>query len=229
MGLEEQSMLWHCGRRLDRDAARRAERSTGHQGRSARLVLGAVLVALVGACGGTASSPNREAAASPESPEVKAALDGIRGAQVEQHMRVLADDKLEGRAPGTEGYDGALRYVETTVRSLGLAPAGEAGGFRQRVPLRNSVVVEESSFVKVTSAAGTRTLVYGTDYMLGADHLREQVGVDDAAVVFVGYGVSAPVLGYDDYGTGVGVEGKVVAYLSGAPATLPSNERAYYS
>ena len=55
------------------------------------------------------------------------------------------------------------------------------------------------------------------------------MSIDDAPVVFVGYGVSAPALGYDDYGTGVDVKGKVVAYLSGAPAKLPSNERAYYS
>ncbi|MEZ5420604.1 MAG: hypothetical protein R2708_25125 [Vicinamibacterales bacterium] len=50
-------------------------------------------------------------------------------------------------------------------------------------------------------------------------------------MVFVGYGVSAPALGYDDYGAGTEVAGKVWwlgAYLSGAPAMLPSNERAYY-
>ena len=144
-------------------------------------------------------------------------------------MRVLADDALEGRAPGTEGYEGALRYVEATLRSYGLAPAGEQGSFRQRVPLRNSVVVEDSSAMKVTSATRTTTLGYGVDYLLGADLLREQVSIDDAPVAFVGYGVSAPALGYDDYGTGVNVKGKVVAYLSGAPAKLPSNERAYYS
>jgi Zn-dependent M28 family amino/carboxypeptidase len=81
----------------------------------------------------------------------------------------------------------------------------------------------------VRSAASTKTLVYGKDYLLGADHLREEVGVDNAPVMFVGFGVSAPALGYDDYGTGADVAGKVVAYLSGAPAMLPSNERAYYS
>jgi Zn-dependent M28 family amino/carboxypeptidase len=67
------------------------------------------------------------------------------------------------------------------------------------------------------------------DYLLGADRLRDSVAIEDAPVVFVGFGVSAPALGYDDYGAGVSVEGKVVAYLSGAPALLPSNERAYYS
>ena len=143
-------------------------------------------------------------------------------------MRVLADDKLEGRGPGTAGYEGALSYVETTVKSYGLAPAGEAGGYRQRVPLRNSVVVEDGSAMTVRSATGKKTLAYSKDYLLGADLLRTEVGIDDAPVAFVGYGVSAAALGYDDYGTGLDVKGKVVAYLSGAPAMLPSNERAYY-
>ena len=59
--------------------------------------------------------------------------------------------------------------------------------------------------------------------------MREDVSLDPAPVVFVGYGVHAPAHGYDDYAAGVDVKGKVVAYLSGAPAKLPSNERAYYS
>jgi Zn-dependent M28 family amino/carboxypeptidase len=83
--------------------------------------------------------------------------------------------------------------------------------------------------MRVTSSAGTQTLVYGVDYLLGADRLRDSVAIEDAQVVFVGYGVSAPALGYDDYGAGVDVQGKVIAYLSGAPAMLPSNERAYFS
>jgi Zn-dependent M28 family amino/carboxypeptidase len=81
----------------------------------------------------------------------------------------------------------------------------------------------------VHSAARKKTLAYGKDYLLGADLLRDQVSIEDAPVAFVGYGVSAPALGYDDYGTGADVKGKVVAYLSGAPAMLPSIERAYYS
>jgi Zn-dependent M28 family amino/carboxypeptidase len=194
-----------------------------------QIAMGVVLAALVSGCESSPSSSNQEMA-SLDAPEVKAALGGIRAAEVEKHMRVLADDALEGRGPGTAGYEGALRHVETAVTSYGLAPAGEAGGFRQRVPLRNSVVLEDGSSMVVRSAAGKKsTLAYGRDYMLGADLLRTEAGIDDAPVAFVGYGVSAARLGYDDYGTGVDVKGKVVAYLSGAPAMLPSNERAYYS
>jgi hypothetical protein len=199
-------MLWHWGRQIG---------------------AGIAVVGLVSACGGSASPPRE--AGSLDSPEIKSALAGIRAGEVEKHMRFLADDKLEGRGLGSAGYEEALNYVETNVKSYGLAPAGESGGYRQRVPLRNSVVVEDKSSMAVRTPAGKKSLTYGKDYLLGADALREDVAIDDAPVAFVGYGVSAPGLGYDDYGSGVDVKGKVVAYLSGAPAMLPSNERAYYS
>ena len=196
-----------------------------------RIVVSIALVALVSACGGPAPEPAATAPAAPslDTPEIAAALKAFEGSAIKQHMSVLADDALEGRGLGSPGYEQALQYVEKTVTSFGLAPAGENGGFRQRVPLRNSAVVEAGSSMKVRSARGTKTLVYAKDYMLSADPLRAEVGIDDAPVAFVGYGVSAPALGYDDYGAGLDVKGKVVAFLSGAPAMLPSNERAYYS
>jgi Zn-dependent M28 family amino/carboxypeptidase len=186
------------------------------------------MAALVMACSSAPPAPQPDTATL-DGPEIAAALDGIRGSEVERHMKVLADDALEGRGLGTPGYEGALRHVETEVKNLGLAAAGESGGFRQRVPLRNSVVVADGSSMTVRSPGGRKPLVYGKDYLLGADPLRAEVRIDDAPVAFVGYGVSAPALGYDDYGTGIDVKDKVVAYLSGAPAMLPSNERAYYS
>jgi hypothetical protein len=193
-----------------------------------RAVLAVALAAIVSACAG--SSPTASpATASLDGPAIVSALDAIHANQIKQHMSVLADDRLEGRGLGSAGYDGALAYVETTLKSYGLQPAGEQGSFRQRVPLRNSIVSEGTSSMTVRSGAKTKTLTYGTDYLLGADLLRNEVGIADVPVVFVGYGVSAPALGYDDYAVGVDVNGKVVAYLSGAPATLPSNERAYYS
>ncbi len=193
-----------------------------------QIALGIVSLVLVNGCGGSGAAPEpREVAL--DGPEVRSALDAIRGDLIQQHMSTLADDALEGRGLGSAGYESALRYVESTLKSYGVEPAGEGGGFRQRVPLRNSTVVEDASALKVTSRAGTKTLAYGVDYLLGGDHLREQVSIDNAPVAFVGYGVSAPGLGYDDYAKAGSVEGKVVAYLSGAPASLPSNERAYFS
>ena len=196
--------------------------------------LGIALAAFVAACVSTpAATPPPSAAAdapvSIDTPAIDAALKGISADRIKQHMTVLAGDEMEGRGLGSAGYESALRYVEKALTDDGLAPSGENGGFRQRVPLRNSVVVQKASSFAVTAKSGTRTLAYARDYLLSADQLREDVSLENAPVVFVGYGVSAPAQGYDDYGSGIDVKGKVVAYLSGAPAKLPSNERAYYS
>lgn len=183
-----------------------------------------LLVLAAASCGGE-TPPD---AVDLDAPPVAEALESIDAATVERHIRVLAHDSLMGRAPGTPGFAGAARYVEETLRDLGLQPAGDDGTFRQAVPLRQSTVVEEESRMSVLGADGETRLTYDVGYYLGADPLRESVTVEDAPVAFVGFGVSAPDLGYDDYAA-IDVDGKVVMFLSGAPSTFPSNERAYYS
>jgi len=175
------------------------------------------------ACGGDA-----EPSVALDTPAVEAALAAVSPEIIEHHIGVLAHDSLQGRAPGTRGYEGGARYAEERLRDLGLVPAGENGTYRQAVPLRRSTVVESASALEISTANGTSGMAYDVDYYLGADPLRESVEIDEAPVVFVGFGVSAPGLGYDDY-TDIDVEGKVVMFLSGGPAAFPSNERAYYS
>lgn len=58
------------------------------------------------------------------------------------------------------------------------------------------------------SGAKTKTLTSGKDYLLGADLLRSEVSIADAPVVFLGYGVSAPTLGFDDYVADVDVKAR---------------------
>jgi Zn-dependent M28 family amino/carboxypeptidase len=185
------------------------------------------LALTLAACGGE-SAPGAIEPLDLGSAEVQSALDAISPEAVERHMSVLANDSLAGRAPGTPGYESAAMYAERTLRSLGLEPAGEDGTYRQVVPLRRSTVVEGESTMSITGPEGTHPLAYDVDYYLGPDHLREGVELNDGPVAFVGFGVSAPELGYNDYAD-IDVEGKVVAWLSGAPPEFPSNERAYYS
>ena len=192
---------------------------------------GIAVAIFLAACSGTASPPaaSADAPVSIDTPEIDTALEAISGDRIRQHMTVLASDELEGRGLGSTGYESALQYIEKSLTADGLSPSGENGGFRQRVTLRNSVADQRASWFAVTSRGRNKALAYAKDYLLSADQLREDVSLEDAPVAFVGYGVSAPALGYDDYAGGIDVNGKVVAYLSGAPAKLPSNERAYYS
>lgn len=155
------------------------------------------------------------------------AEQAIRPAALRAHVRFLADDLLEGRGTGTRGHEIAARYVAAHFEAIGLAPAGDAGSYFQKVPLRRALAVPERSSLTLVGASGTRELAVGKECLLLPDATREQA---DAAgkVVYVGFGIAAPERQHDDY-AGVDVRGKVVALLSGAPTSFPADQRAYYS
>jgi Zn-dependent M28 family amino/carboxypeptidase len=151
----------------------------------------------------------------------------IRPEALRAHVRFLADDLLEGRGTATRGHEIAARYVAAQLEGMGLEPAGTGGSWFQSVPLRRAELVGERSALALTAGGQARDVVAGRDYVMLPDPLREQSEVT-APVVYVGFGISAPERGHDDY-AGADVRGKVVALLLGAPASFPNDERAYYS
>ena len=157
--------------------------------------------------------------------EVDKALEAIRPEAIRAHMRFLADDLLEGRRTATRGYDIAARYVAARFEELGLEPAGTNGSWFQPVPMLQMTTLPEESSLTLHRGRRKVELEYGPDFLVRSS--TEQANVT-APVVFAGFGVSAPELGYDDY-AGLDVKGKVVAILLGSPSTFPNDQRAYYS
>ena len=159
--------------------------------------------------------------------DVQRVLQTVRPDAIRSHMRILANDSLRGRKPGTPGFDMAATYVVNQFKVLGLQPAGENKTFRQDVPLRRWQVREGNSSLTLVVDGHEQPLTYGRQFILNPlpDHATAAA---NAPVVFVGFGVSAPEFGHDDY-AGVDVKGKIVAYFNGAPSSFPSNQRAYYS
>lgn len=155
------------------------------------------------------------------------AMQGIRGSAIRGHMRFLSDSLLEGRAPGTAGYDIAARYVQSQLEGMGLEPAGANGAWYQKVPLRKSVVDSSKSSLTLVAGGKEILLTGGKDYLF-SPHMFESDCTVEAPVVFVGFGVTAPSQNYDDYAS-VDVKGKIVATIYGAPSRFESTERAYYS
>lgn len=156
-----------------------------------------------------------------------AALEAIRPQALRAHVAFLADDLLEGRGTATRGHEIAARYVAAQFEALGLEPAGTGGTWFQRVPLRRAEIVKEGSALALTIGGRLRELAPGRDFVSLPDALREHTEVA-AAVVYAGFGITAPELKHDDY-AGADVHGKVVALLLGAPASFPNDQRAYYS
>src|SRR5688572_19861711 len=154
------------------------------------------------------------------------ALQSVNPDAIKATMSFLAHDLLEGRQPGTRGFDLASHYVESQFTAIGLVPAGSDNGYVQKVPLRKGIVnKKESVFVIETEDA--ETWEYGNEYLFTANLVDETAKVA-APLVFVGFGISAPELKYDDY-KGMDVRGKIVVMLDQAPEVFGNNERAYFS
>ena len=150
----------------------------------------------------------------------------VRPEALRAHMGFLASDLLEGRRTGTPGYDLAAAYVAARFEAVGIAP-GAGGRYLQPVPFREGVVDQAKSEMVVRRNGQERRLALGDDF-LAAPGLSLERGELEAAVVYVGFGVTAPERGYDDY-AGLDVRGKFVVVAGGAPRGFPSDERAHYS
>ncbi len=156
------------------------------------------------------------APAPPPPPPPGPAESEINATSLTAHLKMLSSDLFEGRAPATRGGRLAAEYLATQMAALGLEPAGDNGTFFQDVPIVESTV--ESNFV--LSVPGN-TYRYFRDVVAfsGLENPRVQV---QGEVVFVGYGINAPELNWNDY-AGVNVQGKWVVIMVNDPPA-PADE-----
>jgi Zn-dependent M28 family amino/carboxypeptidase len=129
--------------------------------------------------------------------------------------KVLASDEFQGRAPGTPGEDKTIPYLIEQFKAAGLEPAGEKGGWTQTVPMIHTWL-EAPIDVSVTQAGQTVALRDPDDVYLNTVRPVDRVRIANAPMVFVGYGVTAPERGWDDF-KGVDVRGKVILMLVNDP------------
>ena len=142
------------------------------------------------------------------------ASNSITSPELLEHIRVLASDAFEGRAPGTEGERLTVDYLTAQFKKLGLAPGNPDGTYVQDVPLVGITSTRSSSL----SANGKRMhMNFPDDYVSVSRRFAPTVSVKDSDVVFVGYGVVAPEYGWDDY-KGMDVRGKTIVMLINDPA-----------
>jgi len=158
---------------------------------------------------------------------------GIDAEALSRHVRILASDEFEGRAPASAGEQRTVDYLVEQFRSAGLQPGGENGGWVQNVPLVR-VQVDGAVNASLQLGATRRALVNGQDITLQS--LRPQAAVDvrDAPLVFVGYGITAPERHWDDY-KGVDLRGKIAVVLvndadfeADAPGAFDGRAVTYY-
>jgi len=167
-----------------------------------------------------------EEATPPQAVDENTAIDTITQQALQDHLAYLADDAREGRLAGTDGYNEAAQYVADRFAEMGLEPGADDGWFQQ-VPLISYRIDEESISLIAHRDGKDTELTYKEHFTMGGDAVSAEDRVR-AEVVYVGFGVHAPELGYSDY-DGIDVEGKIVAVFGNAPGTFPHNERAFFS
>src|SRR6266404_2570936 len=141
------------------------------------------------------------------------------------HIQVLADDKMEGRNTGSQGHRKAAEFVAGEFERDGLKAAGTSG-YLQPVKFNVTQIAEESSSLAIARKGKATPLKLGDDATISVrSGLAEHV---DAPAVFVGYGLVIPEHHLDDF-AGLDLKGKIVVYLAGGPAAVPSALRAHYS
>jgi Zn-dependent M28 family amino/carboxypeptidase len=139
-------------------------------------------------------------------------------------VKILADDKLEGRETGSAGERQAEAYIVQQLQALGIEPAGSEG-FYQKVRLRTTEIQESSSSLALVRDGHSQPLSLGEQAYFSTRYaLAPQV---DAPLVFVGYGLVVPEQGYDDL-AGVDLKDKIAVVLTGSPAEIPSALSAHY-
>jgi len=140
---------------------------------------------------------------------------GIQADNVAAHLRTLASDAFEGRAPATAGEDKTVAYLIEQFRKAGLQPAGDDGGWTQAVAM-DRTTIDGDVALSIASGSHRRVLRQGEDAVVQTLHSGGRVHLEDAPLVFVGYGIVAPELGWNDY-AGLDLKGKVAVVLVNDP------------
>ncbi|MFG6283483.1 M28 family peptidase [Sphingomonas sp. S6] len=133
-------------------------------------------------------------------------------ARIKADVKTLSADDFHGRGPTQPGEAVTLAFLEQRFAALGLRPAGDAG-YRQTVPLLRWT--RETARFDLSLSGKIQSLRPGVE-IAASSRIVGTTALDRAGVVFVGYGVVEPRLGYDPY-RGVDVRGKVVVALAGDP------------
>ncbi|HET7757752.1 MAG TPA: M28 family peptidase [Steroidobacteraceae bacterium] len=174
-------------------------------------------------------------AALADTPPVPAAVEQaartyITRAALEAPIRLLASDLLEGRGPATRADQLTRLYLQTELEGMGYRPAFAAGGWQQPF----AMVGIRSQFPQTWSFQARDRRVdfaWRDDYIASSGLQSASVSVDDAGLVFVGYGIQAPEYHWDDF-KGMNLAGKILVVMNNDPDWDPGlfagKRRLYY-
>ncbi len=141
------------------------------------------------------------------------------------HVKVIADDNMEGRETGSLGLRKAEAYAVEQLKSAGLEPAG-TDGFYQNIKFVQRQIDEQNSYAFISLNGQANPVALGDDgyFSTRVEGSDEEI---NATLVFAGNGLQVPESGVDEL-AGLDLKGKVVVYLAGSPSTVPGSLAAHY-
>jgi len=160
-----------------------------------------------------------EAAASATSDATEEAAEEITADLMRGYVIELSDDKYEGRGPGSRGDEAARAYLVRELEKLGLEPGAADGSWQQPFDLIG-VTSEQPDEWTFRHEDSDVTLEQWDDFIASSGVQEEQASVEDAELVFVGYGIQAPEYEWDDF-KGQDLEGKVLLIMNNDPSWDP--------
>jgi Zn-dependent M28 family amino/carboxypeptidase len=141
------------------------------------------------------------------------------------HVKVIADDSMEGRETGSTGLRKAEAYAVEQLKNAGLEPAG-TDGFYQNIKFVQRQIDEQNSYAFLSLNGQANPVALGDDgyFSTRVEGTDEEINVP---LVFAGNGLQVPENNVDDL-AGLDLKGKVVVYLAGSPSTVPGSLAAHY-
>jgi len=170
-----------------------------------------------------------------QSPAVPDAVEQVARSYItrdalEAPIRFLSSDLLEGRGPATRADQLTRLYLQTRLEGMGYRAAFGSGAWQQPF----DIVGIQSQFPKSWSFQGKNArvdLAWRDDYIAASGLQSESVALDDAELVFVGYGIQAPEYQWDDF-KGADLAGKILVMMNNDPDWDPNlfagKRRLYY-
>lgn len=174
--------------------------------------------ALVLLCGAALAMPLTVSGAASAVPPVDEAL-------MRETIRTLSSDEFEGRGPGTAAEPKTLEAIIARFKAAGLQP-GNKGQWLQDVPTATIKAINKSPLT-VTGGAQVLTFQPSSDFVAGSYRITPHTEVKDSELVFVGYGINAPELGWNDY-AGIDMKGKTAVILVNDPDYAMEGENGLF-
>jgi len=165
-----------------------------------------------------------------------AQVAGIHAPTLAAAVRFLSSDALEGRGPGSRGDQLARLFLSAELEALGLVPAGAAGvgagtGSWEQSFAMIGIHSQAPASWDFAGPGGKVALARWDDFIAASGVQSPAAAIQDAEVVFVGYGIQAPEYGWDDF-KGVDLKGKVLLMLNNDPdwddALFAGKRRLYF-